>query len=73
MAEGSVSAQVKSEARDVIVRPKDEGSFDSAAQQLILLLADPALWQRCRLAAEAAHSLRTACLRQKDLYAAIAP
>ncbi len=64
---------VRSRQVGVIVRPKDEGSFDSAAQQLILLLADPALRQRCRLAAEAAYSLETACMRQKDLYAAIAP
>ncbi len=62
---------VRSRQVGVIVRPKDEGSFDSAAQQLLALLADPALAERCRRAAETGYSLDAACLRQKDLYAAV--
>lgn len=64
-------AIVRNRRVGVVVRSRESGAFDRAADALLDLLGDKELQKRCREAAENVYSLESSCLRQMDLYRSV--
>jgi glycosyltransferase involved in cell wall biosynthesis len=55
----------------VVVREHSDAAYERAADELLRLLADPEMPQRCRRTAEVHYSLERACQEQLALYKAL--
>jgi glycosyltransferase involved in cell wall biosynthesis len=65
-------AIVQDQRVGVVVHPGRSNCFDTAAHELLDLLEDPLLEERCRQAAEGSYSLEASCVRQVNLYRKLA-
>jgi hypothetical protein len=59
---------IERERVGVIVRGHGDADYERAIDELLVLLKDPELGQRCRRAAEGHYALDPACERQYALY-----
>ena len=63
---------VRSQHVGVVVDDRSEAALETAAQELLQLLGDEGLRERCRQAAEATYSLETSCRQLGNLYSGLA-